>query len=395
MKKVVITKAEVLSSLGKAMQALHANLPLDPPAATTVQDFEFHKFDSPVACFKVKDVDPVEILGKKGLRTKDWSTKLLLSALEIGLKDLLDGAEEKSRPGICVGTAFGSVDSIGNFLSESIVSGVNNVNPQAFANTVINACTSYANVRFVARALSCTVATGFNASLDAMIYAHDHLQRGYLDWIVAGGLEEVSYYSLLGMQRTGVLSSRGESRPFCTGSDGFVAGEGCALFVLETEEHARARGATPIAEIVGACSAFDPSDSGAASGESARYAFEEACRVAQITPDRLGFVAASANGVPALDEMEARLLTSLCPSVPVTAYKRYLGECYGAAAALSTACALSDMENRRVTGVGAGCHARGKFNLVTTSLQGHNSEFAAVNAFSCDGNCGSIIFKRL
>ena len=144
------------------------------------------------------------------------------------------------------------VCSIGDFLSDSIVNGVNSVNPRAFANTVINSPTGNSNIRFDAKNLSATIATGFNSGIDALIYAFDYIQRGYIDRIVAGGLEEISYYSLLGLSRTGLISPSANIRPFAIDSDGIVVGEGCALFHLETEEAAKQRGAQIQAEIIGA-----------------------------------------------------------------------------------------------------------------------------------------------
>jgi 3-oxoacyl-(acyl-carrier-protein) synthase len=390
--RIVITAANAVSSLGASFARLGENLAA-APVVGSAKAFEFHELDADYPCFRVNGFDPVEALGKKGLRTKDWSTKLLMGCIEPLFKQSMEALPAGERPGLTIGTAFGSVQSIGDFLSDSIVNGVNAVNPMAFGNTVINSPTGNANIRYEMRSLSSTVATGFNASLDALIYSADFIRCGYLPAIVAGGLEEVSYYALVGLKRSGLLSANGTMKPFGVDADGFVAGEGCAVFLLETEESARKRGATVIAEIAGYASLFDPADGYNPKAEGALAAVRTACDMAGIKPADVSFVAASANGSTAGDAMEAKVVAELFPSTPVAAYKSKLGECYGASASLQVACALADMATGRVSATGGDYAVRGGVNLVTTEKK-LDAKYVAVNSFACDGNCGCVVLKK-
>jgi 3-oxoacyl-[acyl-carrier-protein] synthase II len=394
-KRIVITDVNILSCLGMGFDSLASGLSARPPVAS-VKDYEFHQFDREISCFLVRGFDPVAVLGKKGLRTKDNATKMLLGTLD-GFKTVMEGTDEQGRPGICIGTAFGSVQSIGDFLSDSIVNGVNNVNPQAFANTVINSPTGNANIRYLARNLSATIATGFNAGIDAIIYAADHIECGYLDRIVAGGLEEVSYYSLLGMQRTGILSGGSVVRPFAADTDGCIMGEACALFLLETETAARERGATIVAEIAGYASGFDPDAArdGLSDGNTGAHVIREACTMAKVTPSQIGFVASCANGTPTADRLEAKAITSaLGCGIPVTAYKTFTGECYGASGAVAVMCALSDMKNQRISGTGPAYPTINPIPLVFETAH-RESDYSLVTSLSCEGNCSAIILKNI
>jgi 3-oxoacyl-(acyl-carrier-protein) synthase len=394
-KKIVITGVGAICSIGAGFEGLGANLAAAPRMGSAGK-FEFHEMDSSTPCFRADTFDPEQVLGKKGLRTKDWSTKLLLSAIEPAFKARFDACQAQSRPGICVGTAFGSVQSIGDFLSDSIVNGVNTVNPQAFANTVINSPTGNANIRYEARSLSSTIATGFNAGIDALVYSCDYIRRGYIENIVAGGLEEISYYSLLGMQRSGVLSASGSILPFGLDADGWIAGEGCAMFLLETEDSAKAAGATIMAEIAGYASAFDPDTFiGAFGSEAARHAMKSACINAGIAVGDIGFIAASANGMKAGDGAEAQAIRDIFGNVPVTAYKSRFGECYGASPSLSIACAMADMKAGRITGVPEGYKLDNTANCITGISRQPFSNYAMINAFSCDGYCTSLIIKNI
>lgn len=394
-KKIYITEIATISALGSNFSQLTEGL-RGSPVTTSVKDFEFHTLDREVICFALRNFVAEEVLGKKGLRNKDNATKMLLGALELGFKDVMERMSEVDRAGICIGTAFGSIQSIGDFLSDSIVNGVNNVNPQAFANTVINSPTGNANIRFTARNLSATIATGFNAGLDSIIYACDLIRRGYYDRIVAGGLEEISYYSLIGLERTGILSFSGNPKPFAVDADGCVPGEGCALFMLETEESANARGAKIIAEILGTANGFDSNAlDGTSDGSVGRATIEAACADGSVTTNAIDLVASGASGNKIADTLEsAAIMGAFGGDVPVTAYKSFTGECYGASGALNLACTIADMKQGRISGRSGNYATVDKCPLVFESMQ-KTSNHAMVISMSCEGNCSALVIKNV
>ena len=395
--KLVLTEASSVSTLGIGFDVMSKNLP-EKQELSRVKSFEFHELDKETPCFRIRDFDPVSILGKKGLRNKDLATKILLSTLELGFKERFEIENEDDKPGIVIGTSFGSIQSIGDFLSDSIVNGVNAVNPMAFANTVINSPTGNANIRYGVKTLSSTVTTGFNASIDALIYAADYIRCGHLPAIVAGGLEEISYYALLGMDRSGLLSKSDTAKPFAKDADGIIMGEGCALFLVETEESAKAHGVNSIAEIAGYCSAFDPADGKPGfnpDGEGARYTIEQALKMAEVEAATIDFIASGGNGMPSGDRMESAVITSVFGDKPVTAYKAKTGECYGASASLSLACAISDMKNKRISGTGNSYEVQNDINLVSETIENQESEYAILTSFSFEGNCASLVIKNI
>ncbi len=396
--KLVITGVSSLSSLGIGYDAMVSGLNGTPPACTPVKAFEFHELDEEAPCFRIPGFEPKEILGKKGLRTKDLATKILLSTMELEFKERFASDPVESKPGIAIGTSFGSIQSIGDFLSDSIVNGVNAVNPMLFANTVINSPTGNANIRYGVKTLSATISSGFNAGMDAMIYSCDHIRCGHLSAIVAGGLEELSYYILMGMDRSGLLSRADAVHPFAPDMNGTVMGEGCALFLIETEESAKAHGAKVIAEIAGYANTFDPHDGTPGfnpAGEGARHSIEEALTMANITPSEIGFVASGGSGVASGDTMESSVIRAVLEDTPVTAYKTKLGECYGASGALLSACALADMKNNRISGTGSTYTPVNDINLISETVDNTQSEYVLVNSFSREGNCSSLILKNI
>lgn len=395
--KLIITEISSISTLGIGFDALAKGLS-EKQALNSVKSFEFHELDSAIPCFRITDFDPVAILGKKGLRTKDLATKILLATMELGFKERFESETEDTKPGIVVGTSFGSLQSIGDFLSDSIINGVNAVNPMAFPNTVINSPTGNANIRYDIKTLSSTVSTGFNAGIDVLIYSCDYIKCGYLPVIIAGGLEEISYYTLLGADRSGVLSKSVTAKPFAKDADGIIMGEGCALFLIETEDSAKAHGANTIAEIAGYCSAFDPADGKPGfnpNGEGARYTVEQALKTAEIDATAIDFIASGGNGMISGDSMESAVITSVFGDKPVTAYKAKTGECYGASASLSLACAISDMKNRRISGIGSSYEVQNDINLVSETIENRESEYVMITSFSYEGNCASLVIKNI
>lgn len=396
--KLVITGVSGMCSLGNDYNTLKTNLATMIPETTAVKSFEFHELDREIPCYRISDFDPKAILGKKGLRTKDLSTKVLLATFETAFKNFLENESVENRAGIVVGTAFGSLQSIGDFLSDSIVNNVNLVNPMLFANTVINSPIGNANIRYGVKTLSTTMATGFNASMDAIIYTSDYLRRGYHTSIITGGIEEISYYTLLGLELSGALSKGNRIKPFSTECDGFVTGEGAALLLIQTEEEAKKQGRTIIAEIAGYSNAYDPNNSTIGynpEGEGARYTIEQALLMAGIDAKDIDFIASDANGSKDGDSMEASIISSVFKDTPVTAYKSKIGECYGASTALSTACAIADLKDNSITGIGSSYEVMGGVNLISETITDRKSNYALVTSFSSDGNCGSLILKNV
>ena len=190
----------------------------------------------------------------------------------------------------------------------------------------------------------------------SILEAYHFLRRGEADAIVAGGSESpITLMTMCAFGRMGALSARTDcpeqaSRPFSIDRDGFVAGEGAAAVVLETEEHARARGAICYAEILGGCltgdgfhiTAPDPTASGAA------RALRGALAAARLTPDAVGAVYAHGTATSLNDEAECRALKlafgAAAYAMPVTSIKSMIGHGFGAAGAQSLVAAVCTLQ---------------------------------------------------
>jgi 3-oxoacyl-(acyl-carrier-protein) synthase len=264
------------------------------------------------------------------------------------------------------------------------------VNPGEFPNTVINSPAGQAAIKHKLRGVNSTISAGLVSGLYAIHYAAEFLRFGRATALLAGGVEELSEEGWVSFGKVGVLSQKGCPRPFAADRDGMVLGEGSALWMLETAESAEARGAKPMLEIAGFGAAHDAHDIQAyrVRAEGATSAIEQALRAAEIEPDAIGCVIASASGSLAGDEMELRALRNVfgarLDAIPVCAPKAAFGEALGASGAL---CALTG-------GLALARRSAPPVGLLSPAPDIH-SEYALINCFGCDGNNAALVLKGL
>jgi 3-oxoacyl-[acyl-carrier-protein] synthase II len=394
--KVVATGAGVISPLGAGLEHFACTLfsgksAVGPssrfPGFFTAELAEFH---------------PQQWLGNKGIRVLDRSARLLAVASHMALSDsgLSQESAEVGDPeiGLVCGTLFGSVDSITSFDWSGLTDGPNLVNPMAFPNTVINSPAGQAAIKHKLRGVNSTVCAGLASGLHAIHYAAEFLRFGRARAILAGGVDELCEQSVLGFRKTGVMSPSGVPRPFSAERDGTVPGEGAALWMLETESSARARGRVPWVEICGfgnshdalGIQTFNPRARGAT--EAMLQALDES----GIGPEDIACVIASASGSRAGDEMEVRALENVfgprLPSLPVCAPKSALGECMGASGAFAAIVAGLALQQQTIPPT-AGFARNGQPLNLCSSQAPIAGDYAIVNAFGCDGNNASLVIK--
>jgi 3-oxoacyl-[acyl-carrier-protein] synthase II len=182
-----------------------------------------------------------------------------------------------------------------------------------------------------ARGPNNTICQGEASSLLAMIEAMWIVERGQADVMIAGGSGSRLSMAPMMFRTTRNVSHRnddpaGASRPFDSERDGMVNGEGGAAFVMESEGHARARGATILAKVSGwGSSVGPPSDGTALNGDAINRSIRSAVERAGKTIDQVGHVNAHATGTREGDPVEAQAIRNCLGSVPVTAPKSYFG----------------------------------------------------------------------
>lgn len=339
-KKVVITGIGVLSPSGIGKDAFWRAMEEGCTGIKPVSLFDVSNLKSKQAG-EISDFDPASIMGPKGLRTLDRPCKLAICAARLALEDAnykVDSPHREQETGVVLGTVFGIVESIFNFDTVSLKEGPRFVNPAHFPNTVINAPASQISIWEKIKGFNTTLSTGVASGLDALSYAYDFLQLDRAKVILAGGVEGLSFQNYLGFYKINALAGSKNglpeiSCPFDKRRNGIIFGEAGAVLVLETEEHARKRGANIYAEVLGCGSCFDTFKKSYYNpkGTGMAEAMKEALKASGWKPGDIDYISASANSTLDADVAEARAIKKIFgegASLPVSAIKSEIGETF-------------------------------------------------------------------
>lgn len=386
--RIVVTGAGVISPLGAGIEAFADALWSGKSAVAPSTRFP----GSTIAEFG--DFNPTPWLGNKGVRVLDRGTRFLCVAAQMALYStgLLQDAASDGDPGLGLvcGTMFGGVHSIAMFDWSGLVEGPSMVSPMEFPNTVINAPAGQAAIKHKLRGVNSTICAGLASGLHAIQYAADFLRFGRARHLMAGGMEEVCDEAALGFSKLGIASPTGCVRPFGMDRDGAAAGEGSALWMLETEETAEAGSMPPWFEVCGFGTAND------ASPEGAEAAIQQALEETAIGPGEIGCIIASANGSRA-DALESRALRCVfghhLETIPVSAPKAAIGEAMGASGAFCAVTAGLALQRQQAPPT-AGFIATDSGLRLSSEPQPFQGEYALINAFSCDGNNAALVIRR-
>jgi 3-oxoacyl-[acyl-carrier-protein] synthase II len=308
---------------------------------------------------EISDFKPEEILGQKGLRNLDRTTKLTLCAAQLALDDAgikypLTEAETDEF-GVSLGSTMGSVWSISEFDKEALRNGPRSVNPALFPNTVMNSPASHINIRFNIQGFSSTISTGFCSSIDAIYYAMNMLELYDYKVVLAGGVEEMCEQTYKGFHKIGHLAGSRPGKtevncPYDKRRNGIMFGEGAIIVVLEELEHARKRNAKIYAEILGYGTCFDPKSRNIYSpkAEGATEAIKNCLDDARISASDIGYISASGNSTLDCDYMETNAIKNVfgerARKIPVSSIKSMIGESFSASGGLNLAASLGVFE---------------------------------------------------
>lgn len=356
---VVITGIGVLSPVGLGKDAYWRALYEGTTGFRPITLFDSSSFNVHRAG-EIANFDPLMLLGKKGLRDLDRSTRLVCSAAKMALEDgrLEITPDNSGTIGVSIGATFGSLHSIAQFDLSGLLEGPRAVNPSHFPNTVINSPASQVSIRFKVKGFNTTISTGFCAGLDAISYAADFIRMSRAQVVLAGGVEELCEETFLMFHTSGFLSGSDGSEPVCCPFDarrnGIILSEGSAVLILENEKHALDRQARVLARVLGTGNSFDAhaDPSFTAAGAGLRRAIDEALHQASLTPGEIDCVCASANSSTGLDRMETAVIRQIfgarVDAIPVTAVKSMLGETYSASGSLAVAAGIGILQTGTV-----------------------------------------------
>lgn len=270
MKKVMITGMGMLCASGNGKDEVWANIKSGKPAITNITKFDASRCSCQVAG-EVKNFEEYAIggglLDKKAARHMALFSQYAVAAAVEAWKDA--GYTEENKPdmdrvGTLIGNGIGGLDVTGESYRVLFDRGPDRLSPLAIPELIANEAAGNVSLAIGAKGPAQVVTTACASSTDALGYALDLIRAGRADVVIAGGTEAtILEFCVGGFMKMRALATKfndapgKSSRPFNADRDGFVMGEGAAMMILESEEHARARGAKIYCELAGYGSTSD------------------------------------------------------------------------------------------------------------------------------------------
>lgn len=255
---------------------------------------------------QVKDYDPEAAFNRQQISLYDRFTQFTLIAAReaIAQSGLLFSDDLASEARVVLGTAGGGVNTWDENYRAVYEEGKNRVHPFVVPKLMNNAAASHVSMAHNLKGPSFTVATACASSNHAMGQAFQFVRSGLSKVMVTGGSESMLCFGGVKAWEGLRVMSKDGCRPFSANRNGMVQGEGAAVFVFEDYEHAKARGAEILAEVIGFSMTSDAADIVMPSKQGAARAISGAMRDARVNPDEVGYINAHGTGTAANDKTE-------------------------------------------------------------------------------------------
>lgn len=360
--RVVVTGLGTTNPLGGEVSTTWEAMLAGTSGVRRLEDPRFA--DLPVRIAGTAAVDPSEVIERVRARRLDRSSQLaLVAAVEAWRDSGLDvpqqaGDLDGDRIGVAMASGIGGVQTLLSNYDAMLEKGPRRVSPLAVPMLMANAPAATISLEIGARAAVNTPVSACASGNEAIALAADQIRLGRADIVVAGGTEAAIHPLPMAAFSNMMALSKNEgdpatvSRPWDTARDGFVLGEGAGALVLESEEHARARGARIYAEVLGAGITADshdiaqPDPEGRGGTRAIRRALEEG----GVSPADIAHVNAHATSTPQGDVAEGLMLHATlgghATEVVVTSTKSMTGHLLGGAGALEAVATVLALHHR-------------------------------------------------
>ena len=405
-RRVVVTGMAGITSLGSDWTSIEANFSANRSGIRRMHEWDrFTELNTRLAG-PVDDFSVPSHWTRKQLRSMGRVSRLSVLAAERALADaglLEDASIRDGRMGVACGSSTGSTEEIkafGNMLLNSVADGLN-------ANSYIRMMphTTAANIsiffgltgRVIPTSSACT------SGSQGIGYAYEAIKFGRLPLMLAGGAEELCATEAMVFDALYATSLKNDAphtspRPYDSGRDGLVIGEGAGMLVLEELEHALARGATIHAELVGFGSNADGQHATKPEQLTMRRAMELALKDAGLAPAAIGYVNGHGTATEQGDIAETQATQALFgSSMPISSQKSFLGHTLGACGALESWFSIEMMNRDRyihtlnLDSVDPRC---GELDYLQGAPRAMQHEYVMNNNFAFGGINTSLIFRR-
>ncbi len=348
-RRVVVTGVGLVTPLGIGVDETWSNLIAGKSGVGEITRFDTAEYGTKIAA-EVKGFNAEDFMPKKDAKRTETFIAYAVAAARMALEDsgLKIDAHNGHRVGVITGCGLGGLNMLEVTARTVDNSGPKRVSPFFIPLLIGNMAPGMISIQFGAKGPNSSVATACAAGAHAVGDAFEIIKYGKADAMITGGVESViTRTCIAGFGAMKALSTRNgdpqrASRPFDKDRDGFVVGEGCGMLILESLEHAQARGAKIYAEMAGYGMSGDgyhmtspPPD-----GEGAARCMQAAIDDAGIQPSQIGYINAHGTSTPLNDLYETRAIKTVfgefAPKVPISSTKSMTGHLLGGAGGIET-----------------------------------------------------------
>jgi 3-oxoacyl-[acyl-carrier-protein] synthase II len=408
-RRVVVTGIGLICGVGHTTEEVWRNLLAGKSGVARITQFDPAQFACQIAA-EVKNFDPLLFVEKKELKKMGRFIYLALAAAVEAMKasGLQVTEEISTRTGVHIGSGIGGFDVIEREHINLLNGGPRKISPFFIPASIVNLAAGHVSIRYNAKGPNEATCTACTSSAHSIGDAYKIIARCDADVMIAGGTEAaITPMGVGGFAAMRALSTRNNepekaSRPWDSGRDGFVIGEGAGILILEELEFARRRGAKILAEIVGYGMSGDAHHitQPAENGDGAYRVMLNTLNDAKIQPQDVGYINAHGTSTDIGDKMETiaikRAFGDHARKLAVSSTKSMTGHLLGGAGGLEagiTVLALRDQilpPTANLDNPDPECD----LDYVPNHPRKANVEYAMSNSFGFGGTNGALLFRR-
>ena len=408
MRRVVVTGMGTVNPIGLNVEEYWEGLKAGKTGFGEITYFDTTDFKVKVAA-EVKGFVAADRMDKKAARRMEPFAQYAVAAAKEAFEDAgLDmSKEDPYRVGCAIGSGVGSLQSIEREHKKLLEKGPSRINPLLVPLMITNMATGNVTIQLGLKGKSINVVTACATGTHSIGEAYRSIQYGEADVMLAGGTENaITPIGVGGFTALTALSTSNNpercSIPFDKDRDGFVIGDGAGVVVLEELEHAKARGAKILAEVVGYGATSDAYHitSPAEDGEGAKNAMLFALKDANVAPEEITYINAHGTSTHHNDLLETRAIKAAfgdhAYDIKVNSTKSMIGHLLGAAGAVEFIACVLQMNNGYVHQTVGLEHPDEELDL--DYVQGHgvdmDFEYALTNSLAFGGHNASLLIKK-
>jgi 3-oxoacyl-[acyl-carrier-protein] synthase II len=357
-RRVVVTGLGVVTALGCRIEELWTRLCNGESGVRPFSRFECSRFRVRFGG-EIPDWSPdAYVSSKEAKRLDRFCQFALVAAVDAVRESGLDFAKEDPfRCGVIIGSGIGGLSEIEMQHARLLERGPEKVSPFTIPKLMVNAASGQVSIQYGLQGPNTAVSTACASASNAIADAFNTIQRGATEVMITGGSEAaVTPMALAGFASMRALSERNDdpthaSRPFDIDRDGFVMAEGAGILVLESLEHAQARGATILAELLGCGATADgshitqPDENGVGAAKAMSLALAQA----ELNPSDIDYINAHGTSTPLGDAAETKAIKSVygeqARKVAISSTKSQLGHLLGASGGVEAVISVLTIRN--------------------------------------------------